>query len=122
MGGDPSEDKDRSGRGRGAHPADGAYDDRAYDGGAWWLSASRLEISLPIDFDVAACDGPIVRLWPDAGPKEEFGLPIEPGHTMTVHVVDLDGTPQAIVAVRKESSSAADVAELEEVIASIRFE
>ena len=84
--------------------------------------ASRFEFSVPADFDASSCDSQIIRLWPDAGPNEDFGLPIAPGQTTTVYVVDLDGQAQLIVAARKDGSSSADVAELEQVIQSIRFE
>jgi hypothetical protein len=84
--------------------------------------ATRLELSLPADADLAGCDEQFARLWPDAGPKEEYGLPIFPGQTTTVYVVDLDGIPSLIVAISKATSTAADVAELEQVIESIRFQ
>jgi hypothetical protein len=83
--------------------------------------ATRLELSLPSDADLSGCDGQGARLWPDAGPEEQYGLPIGPGQTTTVYVVDLDGLPTLIVAIFKETSTAADVAELDQVIESIRF-
>jgi hypothetical protein len=84
--------------------------------------ATRIELSLPADADLSGCDGQFARLWPDAGPNEEYGLPIYPGQTTTVYVVDLDGTPAMIVAIPKETSTAADIAELEQVVESIRFQ
>jgi hypothetical protein len=84
--------------------------------------ATRLDFSLATDFDVSACDSEFVRLWPDAGPNENYGLPIFPGQTTTVYVVDLDGEPMLVIAIRTEDSSAADVAELEHVVESIRFQ
>jgi hypothetical protein len=84
--------------------------------------ATSFEFSVPADFDVSACDSAFIRLWPDAGPNEDFGLPIVPGQTTTVYVVDLDGQAQLIVAARKDDSATGDVAELDQVIQSIRFE
>ena len=84
--------------------------------------ATRFEFSVPADFDVGSCDSEIIRLWPDAGPNENFGLPIAVGQTTTVYVVDLGAQAQLIVAVKKENSSPADVLELEQVVESLRFE
>ena len=84
--------------------------------------ATRLEFSVPSDFDITACDQQFMRLWPDAGPDENFGLPIAIGQTATVYVVDIDGQALLVVAGQKESSAPAAVAELESVVASITFE
>jgi hypothetical protein len=84
--------------------------------------ATRLEFSVPSDFDITACDQQFMRLWPDAGPDENFGLPIAIGQTATVYVVDIDGQALLVVAGQKESSAKAAVAELENVVASITFE
>ena len=84
--------------------------------------ATRFEFSVPVGFDVGSCDSEIIRLWPDAGPNEDFGLPIAVGQTTTVYVVDLDGQAQLIIGARKGDSSPSDVGELEQVIESIRFE
>jgi hypothetical protein len=84
--------------------------------------ATRFEFSVPSDFDIAACDQQFMRLWPDAGPNENFGLPIYVGQTATVYVVDIDNQAQLVIAGQKESSTAADVAELESVVSSITFE
>jgi hypothetical protein len=90
--------------------------------------ATRLEFSVPADFDVSSCDGVegivegIIRLWPDAGPDEDYGLPIAPGQTTTVYVLDDDSPLRVVAAERSEGSSAADVAELEAVVDSLEFE
>lgn len=85
--------------------------------------ATRLEFSVAADFDVSACDSEFTRLWPDAGPDENYGLPIFVGQTTTVYVVDLDGEPpMLVIAMHTEDSSAADVAELDQVVDSIRFQ
>jgi hypothetical protein len=84
--------------------------------------ATRIVFSLPADANLSGCDDQFVRLWPDAGPQEQYGLPISPGQTITVHVVDLSGLPTLIMAISSETTPAADVAELERVIKSIEFE
>ena len=84
--------------------------------------ATRFEFSLPPTFDATACDSGIARLWPDAGPVLQYGLPIGPGQTTTVYVVDVDGKAQLIAAARGDGSSPADVTELDQVVASLDFD
>lgn len=84
--------------------------------------AKRLDFSVASDFDVSTCQQAFIRLWPDAGPNENYGLPISPGQNTTVYVVDLGTAEMLMVAIRAEGSSAADVTELEQVMASIRIE
>ena len=84
--------------------------------------ATRMELSVPTDFDIATCHNAFMRLWPDEGPKMQYGLPIEPGQRFAVYVVDLDGAAQLVIGTRTEHSSAADVAAMEQVIESIRFD
>jgi hypothetical protein len=86
------------------------------------LPATQFEFSVPSDFDIAGCDQEFMRLWPDAGPNENYGLPIAVGQIVTVYVVDIDGEAQLVIAGHKEASTAADVAELESVVASLHFE
>lgn len=83
--------------------------------------ATRIEFSLDATFDVATCDESFIRLWPDAGPNENFGLPIYPGQTMTIYVVDHGDTATLVVGIRNEDSVPGDVAELDAVLASIQF-
>ena len=84
--------------------------------------ATRFEFSVPSEFDVTGCDRQFLRLWPDAGPNENVGLPIVVGQTATVYLVDIDGAAQLVITGQKERSTAADVAELEDVLSSITFE
>jgi hypothetical protein len=84
--------------------------------------ATRFDFSLAGDFDVSACDSEFVRLWPDAGPNENFGLPIYPGQTTTSYVLDFDGSTMVVVAIRNEDSPATDAAELEAIVESLVFE
>jgi hypothetical protein len=84
--------------------------------------ATRLVLSLPAPFDIGACASSIARLWPDAGPQEQFGLPIFPGQTTVVHVVDHGDSVTLVVSVRNDDSPQADVQEMNDVLASIAFE
>jgi hypothetical protein len=83
--------------------------------------ATRFEFSVASDFDVNACDDAFMRLWPDAGPNENFGLPIYPGMTARVDVVDVNGDPSLLIAFHTEQASAEDRAELEAVARSVQF-
>lgn len=84
-------------------------------------SATRFELFLDSSFDVAACDRSFVRLWPDAGPTEQYGLPIYPGQTTVVHVVDHGDSVTLVVSIRNDDSVAADVSEMNAILASIEF-
>jgi len=85
--------------------------------------ATRMEFSVPADVDATACDGELIRIWPTVGLEYPgSGLSIVPGQTATVYVVDLYGERGMVVAtLRFGNSSAADVTELDELVASIRF-
>lgn len=85
------------------------------------LAATRLEFSLAASFSVATCDGGIVRLWPDPGPDESGGWQIFPGQTTTVYAMEAAGNPMVMLTIRTEGSSAADVAELQAILASVQF-
>jgi hypothetical protein len=84
--------------------------------------ATRLEFSLPSDFKTSDCYSEFIRLWPGPGPDEDLGLPIVPGQTTTVYVVDVDGQSRVVGAIQRSESSAEDVAELDAVVESLRFE
>ena len=83
--------------------------------------ATRIELSLEASFDVAACDRSIVRLWPDAGPREQYGLPIYPGQTSVVYVVDHGVFTTLVVSIQNDDSAPADVTEMDAILASIQF-
>jgi hypothetical protein len=83
--------------------------------------ATRIELSLDPSFDVATCDRSIVRLWPDAGPREQYGLPIYPGQTTVVHVVDHSDSATLVVSIQNDDSAPDDVTEMDAILASIQF-
>ena len=85
--------------------------------------AKRIELTVPADLDKAACDGGIIRFWPDPGGNESGGLCCAPaGSTEVVYVVDVDGNTFVVVARHTAISSAEDRAELDAVVASIRID
>jgi hypothetical protein len=90
------------------------------------LPGKKVELSIPQDLDVTTCDSdgdyPIFgRFVSDGG----FGA--QPythanGQHNTLYIVDVDGTRQVIDAMYLPNTSAADRAEQDQIIASIRFE
>lgn len=84
--------------------------------------AKRIELSVPADLDIATCDNEFLRSWPDPGPDESGGLPSRVGQTDVVYIVDVDGNRLVIDAGHMPASSEENLAELEEVLASIRIE
>jgi len=85
-------------------------------------SARRVELSVPADFNKSNCDGGFVRSWPDPGPDENGGWAADVGQTDVIHAADVNGERVVIVATYRADTPAADVAELEAILASIRFE
>ncbi|HUG30530.1 MAG TPA: hypothetical protein VMQ65_08480 [Candidatus Limnocylindria bacterium] len=86
--------------------------------------AKRFEISVPADFDTSACDegGPIY-LWPDAGAGGFHRVPMASGQKATVYVVDVGGSAIGVATVPwTEDATPAEIAELDAVVASLRFE
>ena len=84
-------------------------------------AASRFEFSFPADLDTTECDDGTLYLAP--GDPEGLGLyNIDPGTDLTVYVVDVDGSPVAVTAgLWHEDATPANLAELDEVVASMRF-
>lgn len=84
--------------------------------------AQQLEFYVPEDFEIATCSASFLRLWPDPGPNASGGLPIFAGQTVTVYVIDIDGAAFVVAAASLADASEADVAELDRMVNSIRFE
>lgn len=82
--------------------------------------AKRIELTVPADLDVTKCVGGVIRFWPDPGPDESGGLCCSAvGSTDVVYIVDVAGDRLTVVARHQPGSSAADLAELEAIVASI---
>jgi hypothetical protein len=79
------------------------------------LPATHVTLSLDKSFDESSCDGPIVRLWPDPGPDESGGWPINPGQTSEVYAIDSGGRAMVLITVRNADSPASDVAQLQAI-------
>ena len=81
------------------------------------FAAERIDVR----FDAATCDNDFAHLWPDAGPNPDGGLPLNPGQTMTIYVIDINGEPMVVAAASSSEASADDLAELEAVVDSVEF-
>ncbi len=85
--------------------------------------AKRVALTLPAEADIAGCDGPKFRLWPDTGGSESGGLLAGlPGSIDVTYVVDGPDKPFVVVARQQPNSSAADRAELQAIVDSIVIE
>ncbi len=83
--------------------------------------ASRFALSFPADLDATTCDDGTMWLFPE-DPGGHGVSNIDPGWTMTVYVVDVDGRTLAAAArISDEDATAALLAELDAVVASLRF-
>lgn len=94
----------------------------------------KVELSIPEDLDFMTCDSdgdfPIFGRWtsaddPYAGTGQYSGAApwtFGKGQHNTVYIVDVDGTRQVIDTMYLSGTSAADLAELDQIVASIRFE
>ena len=84
--------------------------------------ASRFEFSFPADLDRETCDDG--TMWLAPGHPSGRGLSnIDPDTNMVVYVVDVDGAP-VVVATRIspiEDGTAANIAELDAIVASLQF-
>ena len=84
--------------------------------------ATRIELSVPADIDLSACDG-LLHFWPDPGPDIHGGLCCgRPGSTDVVYAVDVNGDRLVIVARRSPGATEQELAELQGMVDSIRLE
>lgn len=82
------------------------------------LPASRLDISVPAEFDDTTCTNGLIRLW--IGTNDTG---IGPGETMTIYIVDVDGLALAVHApFSDEAMTPALIAEVDGIIASLEIE
>jgi hypothetical protein len=84
--------------------------------------AVRFDFSVPASFDEQTCDRATLQLWGGPlGPGR--GRPVGPGETATVYLLNVAGVPMGISAIRNDASAdAAEVAELDAVVASLSIE
>jgi hypothetical protein len=82
------------------------------------LPASRLDISVPAAFDTTTCTNELIRLW--IGTNDTG---IDPGETMTIYIVDVDGLALAVHApFSDQAMTPALIAEVDGIIASLEIE
>jgi hypothetical protein len=92
------------------------------------VATTRIAFSVPSSFNVGSCDKggsggtAILRLWPDPGPDEGGGWMIFPGQTTTVYPIEVAGKLMVVLTIQNVGSSAADVAELQSVLATLQFQ
>jgi hypothetical protein len=91
--------------------------------------AKKVELQIPTDLDITTCDSdgdsPIFGRWYTDVPDSTFGAQPythDKGQHDTIYIVDVNGTRQVIDAMYLPNASAADRAELDQIVASIRFE
>jgi hypothetical protein len=92
--------------------------------------AQRIELSVPADLDPATCDEGVMRTW--VGPGErvdtwysedpEARSPLRSGQLNVVYIVDVNGERLIIDTWHMPGTSAADLAELDAILASMRIE
>ena len=86
------------------------------------LPAKRIEMTNPASLDPKTCNNAVLRFWPDPGPNESGGVCCTAaGSTDVVYVLAVAGRRVVVVVRHQADSSLADLAELEAVVASIRF-
>lgn len=86
-------------------------------------SGKKVELSIPGDVDTATCDeGDFGRWSPLADPSHYGPFTYGDGQHDTVYIVDVDGTRWVIDTNYLPGTSKASLAELEHLVASIRFE
>ena len=85
--------------------------------------AKRLELTVPADLDTATCTNGVLRYWPAPGPDMSDGdCCASPGSTDSVYVVDVAGNRLVVVTRHHPASSAANRAELQDIVDSIDIE
>ena len=89
----------------------------------------KVELSIPEDLDVTTCDSDgdvsIFGRWytyVPSGTSDAAPFTYGVGQHNTVYIVDVDGTRQVIDTMYVSGTSAADRTELDQIVASIRFE
>jgi hypothetical protein len=91
--------------------------------------AKRIELSVPADLDPATCDEGVMRTW--FGPGEnvdtwysdpEARSPLRSGQLNVAYIVDVNGGRLIIDTWHMPGTSAADLAELDAILASMRIE
>lgn len=81
--------------------------------------ATRLDVSVPADFDAAPCDDGVLRLWETRGKVRT----IDPGTTIQVYVAEVDGLTLVVTAgYRPEDATEDLLAEIDSMLATLRVD
>jgi hypothetical protein len=89
--------------------------------------AKRVELSIPADLDSATCDDGVIRTWvapgddPANATVDPLNLGMHPGQLNVVYVVDVNGERLVIDTWHMPGTSAADLDELDAILASMRI-
>ena len=88
--------------------------------------AKRVELSIPADLDPATCDSGVIRTWVAPGEDtvlvgDSQDLGMHPGQLNVVYIVDVNGERLVIDTWHMPGTSAADLAELDAILASMRI-
>ena len=89
--------------------------------------AKRVELSIPADLDPATCDEGAIRTWVAPGEDTALvddtqNLGMHPGQLNVVYIVDVNGDRLVIDTWHMPGTSAADLAELDGILASMRIQ
>jgi hypothetical protein len=82
----------------------------------------KIEYSAPSDLDLTSCDEGLYSRWQPAGSNDWGGWVAAAGQRNAVYIIDVDGQRLVIDTFSLPDASTADLAELDQIIASIRFE
>jgi hypothetical protein len=88
--------------------------------------AKQVELSIPADLDRATCDGGVIRTWVAPGEdtalvNDTENLGTHAGQLNVVYIVDVDGDRLVVDTWHMPGTSAADLAELDAILASMRI-
>ena len=90
--------------------------------------AKRVDLSIPANLDRATCDGGIIRTWVPPGDDgvnayvDTENLGMHAGQLNVTYIVDVNGDRLVIDTWHMPGTSAADLAELDAILASMRIE
>ena len=89
--------------------------------------AKRVELSIPADLDPVSCDEGAIRTWVAPGEDTALvdntqNLGMHPGQLNVTYIVDVNGERLVIDTWHMPGTSAADLAELDAILASMRIQ
>jgi hypothetical protein len=82
----------------------------------------RIELRVPAELDIRTCDLGEYRAWTEKDVADGANAHHAAGQVDEVYIVDVDRSPLVIDASHRPGSSPADVAELEQILASIEVD